>query len=148
MDIIDSIISTYGYGILKEGNDEIIEDLKKDLTVSPNNNFNLSSTPSKFCIYAENNKRLYIPRYYGLQKFGLPKKNILNKGIDCPNLIFNGSLREQQILPVNNFIKAANDPLKMGGIISVPCGFGKTIMAVYIACHFKKKQCLFRIKTF
>ena len=26
----------------------------------------------------------------------------------------------------------------MGGIISVPCGFGKTIMAVYIACYFKK----------
>ena len=148
MDIIDSIISTYGYGILKEGNDEIIEDLKKDLTVSPNNNFNLSSTPSKFCIYAENNKRLYIPRYYGLQKFGLPKKNILNKGIDCPNLIFNGSLREQQILPVNNFIKAANDPLKMGGIISVPCGFGKTIMAVYIACHFKKKTMFVSHKDF
>jgi superfamily II DNA or RNA helicase len=50
--------------------------------------------------------------------------------------------------PVNNFIKAAEDPLKQGGIISVPCGFGKTIMAIYITCYFKKKTMFVSHKDF
>ena len=145
---MDTILSIYGYGIVKENNENVINELKDELTVSPNLNFNLASEPKKFCIYTENSKRLYIPRYYALQKFGVPTKNNLSTGIDCPNLVFNGKLRDQQIEPVNNFIKAANDPLKKGGILSVPCGFGKTIMSVYIACHFKKKTMFVSHKDF
>ncbi len=146
--IMNTLLSIYGYGILKDNNDLFIDELKKELTVSPKVNFSISNEPIKFCIYTENKTRLYIPRYYGLQKFGIPIKNNLKKGIDCSNLIFNGSLREQQKEPVFNFIKAAEDPLKKGGIISVPCGFGKTIMAVYIACYFKKKTMFVSHKDF
>tara|TARA_Y100000389_G_scaffold14709_1_gene13037 strand:- start:323 stop:1735 length:1413 start_codon:yes stop_codon:yes gene_type:complete len=145
---MNTLLSIYGYGILKDNNDLFIDELKKELTVSPKVNFSISNEPIKFCIYTENKTRLYIPRYYGLQKFGIPIKNNLKKGIDCSNLIFNGSLREQQKEPVFNFIKAAEDPLKKGGIISVPCGFGKTIMAVYIACYFKKKTMFVSHKDF
>jgi len=143
---MNSIISVYGYGIEKNNNDEIINDLKDELTVTPKN-FN-TTEKIKFAIYSENNKRVYVPRYYGLQKFGVPMINKLNIGKECSNLVFNGKLREQQLEPVNNFIDAANNPLKMGGIISVPCGFGKTIMAVYIACHFKKKTMFVSHKDF
>ena len=143
---MNNIISIYGYGIEKYNNENLINELKEDLTVIPKN-FN-TTEKTKFAIYSENNKRIYIPRYYGLQKFGIPKINKLNNGLDCPNLIFNGVLREQQKEPVNNFIEAAKDPLKMGGIISVPCGFGKTIMAVYIACYFKKKTMFVSHKDF
>jgi superfamily II DNA or RNA helicase len=143
---MNNILSIYGYGIEKKNNENIINELKEELTVIPKN-FN---TPDKikFAIYSENNKRVYIPRYYGLQKFGIPSINKLNKGEDCPSLIFSGELREQQKEPVNNFIEAAKNPLKMGGIISVPCGFGKTIMAVYIACYFKKKTMFVSHKDF
>lgn len=143
---MNNILSMYGYGIEKLNNENIINELKEELTVIPKN-FN---TPDKikFAIYSENNKRVYIPRYYGLQKFGIPSINKLNEGEDCPSLIFNGELREQQKEPVNNFIEAAKNPLKMGGIISVPCGFGKTIMAVYIACYFKKKTMFVSHKDF
>lgn len=143
---MNNIISVYGYGIEKKNNEELLNELKEDLTVTPKN-FN-TTEKRKFAIYSENNKRVYIPRYYGLQKFGIPKINKLNDGLDCPDLIFNGDLREQQKEPVNNFIEAAKDPLKMGGIISVPCGFGKTIMAVYIACYFKKKTMFVSHKDF
>lgn len=143
---MNNIISVYGYGIEKKNNEELLNELKEDLTVTPKN-FN-TTEKTKFAIYSENNKRVYIPRYYGLQKFGIPKINNLSDGLDCPNLIFNGDLREQQKEPVNNFIEAAKDPLKMGGIISVPCGFGKTIMAVYIACYLKKKTMFVSHKDF
>ena len=143
---MNNIISIYGYGIEKKTNENLVNELKEDLTVIPKN-FN-TTEKTKFAIYSENNKRIYIPRYYGLQKFGVPKINKLNDGLDCPDLIFNGELRDQQKEPVNNFIEAAKDPLKMGGIISVPCGFGKTIMAVYIACYFNKKTMFVSHKDF
>ena len=64
------------------------------------------------------------------------------------NIDFIGNLRETQQEPINNFLKAAQDPLKMGGIISVPCGFGKTIMSLYIACKLKKKTMFISHKDF
>jgi superfamily II DNA or RNA helicase len=144
-----TILSIYGYGIKKLENEELIKELKKELTVSPSNNYNMNAKPIEFQIYSENSSRIYIPRFLGLQRFGLPDINKLsNGGVICNNLIFNGTLRESQIEPVNNFIKAGSDPNKMGGIISVPCGFGKTIMSVYIACHFKVKTMFVSHKDF
>ena len=35
--VMNNILSTYGYGIVKENNEQIIEELKKELTVSPKN---------------------------------------------------------------------------------------------------------------
>jgi superfamily II DNA or RNA helicase len=143
-----TVLSINGYGIPK--NDEnVIEKLKEELTMTPYVNFSMDNSKAKsFRIYTENDNKIYVPRYFGLQKFGIPDKCVLSKGLTCDNLNFIGSLREQQIEPVKNFIEAASDPLKRGGIISVPCGFGKTIMSVYIACHFKKKTMFVSHKDF
>lgn len=145
----NSILNTNGYGIFKKNNEELILKLKKDLTMTPKNNFDDKNAES-FPIYTESEKRIYIPKYYGLQKFGLPTndKLKLEEYIEHPNLVFNGTLREQQIEPVNNFINCAKDNLKRGGILSVPCGFGKTLMSIYISCHFKKKTLFISHKDF
>lgn len=146
---MNTLLSVNGYGVPKNNNQNLILELKNELTMKPNVNFSLTSNIEKsFTIYTENDKYLYIPRYYGIQKFGIPNKCTIKDGVDCENMIFEGKLREQQIEPVNNFIKAATDPNKRGGIISVPCGFGKTIMSVYIACHFKKKTMFVSHKDF
>ena len=140
-------LSNNGYGIIKENNKNLIEEIKKELTVTPNNNFD-SNCIKQYPIYIENDKKLYVPKYYGLQKFGIPKINKINEGIDCPNLIFNGTLRDYQKDYINNFIKCANDPLKLGGLINARCGEGKTIMAIYLICHFKKKTLFISHKDF
>jgi len=144
------LLSMNGYGIMKKENVLLIDELKKELTMVPHVGFSMGqdNEEKQFTIYAENDKRLYIPRYYALQKFGLPDKCTIADGEHRPNMKFEGTLREQQLEPVNNFIEAATDPLKRGGIISVPCGFGKTIMSVYIACHFKKKTMFVSHKDF
>jgi superfamily II DNA or RNA helicase len=143
-------LSNRGYAILKtEKNKKLIKDIKKELTVSPkvipNGNF---GTVKEYPIYMESDNKLYVPKCYGLSKFGIPLNDNLDNGLDCPNLVFNGTLRDIQKIPIDNFIKAANDNEKLGGIISVPCGFGKTIMAIYIACHFKKKTLFISHKDF
>lgn len=143
-------LSNRGYAILKtDKNKKLIKDIKKELTVSPkiipNGSF---GTIKEYPIYLESDNKLYMPKCYGLSKFGIPLNNNLNEGLDCPNLIFNGTLRDIQKIPIDNFIKSAKNEEKLGGIISVPCGFGKTIMAIYISCFLKKKTLFISHKDF
>ena len=150
-----SILSKNGYGILKSALDEKkLESIKKDLTMIPKVNFDMGASKNTssaeeltFQLYSENEKRIYIPRFYGLQKYGAPSLCKLTGGVDI-TVDFIGSLRDTQKEPIENFLKAARDPLKMGGIISVPCGFGKTIMSLYIACQLKKKTMFISHKDF
>ena len=143
-------LSNRGYGILKtDKNKNLIEELKVTLTVSPKKIPNAFGNEEKeYPLYLESDDKLYIPKCYGLSKFGIPKIDKLSNGIDCPNLIFNGELRDSQKIPIEEFIKAATNKEKLGGIINVPCGFGKTIMAIYVACYFKKKTLFISHKDF
>ena len=148
---METFLSNRGYSINKnEKNKKVIKEIIKDLTVSPavmpNNSYNMVA--KEYPIYLESDTKIYIPKCYGLHKFGIPMKDNLNGGVDCPNLVFNGTLRDIQKVPIDKYITAAKDPKQLGGIISVPCGFGKTIMAIYVACYFKKKTLFISHKDF
>lgn len=145
------MLTINGYSILKSSVDnDVLTKVKEELTMKPRVNFDMGAkkdNDNTFTLYKETEKRLYIPRYYGFNKFGLPNVSKLTGGSDI-NVEFNGKLREYQLEPVNKFLEAAKNPLKMGGIISVPCGFGKTIMGLYIACQLKKKTMFISHKDF
>jgi superfamily II DNA or RNA helicase len=148
---MDTYLSQRGYAILKnESNKDIITNLKKDLNVSPiiMSPINSKDGNKEYPLYLESDNKIYLPKCYGLEKFGKPIHDNLPSGLDCPNLIFKGSLRDIQKIPIENFIQSAENPEKLGGIISVPCGFGKTIMAIYVACYFKKKTLFISHKDF
>lgn len=143
-------LSNRGYAILKtDKNKDLIKKLKKELTVSPlvlpNGSF---TSPKEYPIYMESDNKLYMPKCYGLSKFGIPLNNNLNEGLDCPNLVFTGSLRDNQKIFIEKYIESANNPEKLGGILSIPCGYGKTIMSIYLACYFKKKTLFISHKDF
>ena len=146
------MLTINGYSLLKSSlqNEELVK-IKENLTMKPRINFDMGVNNDKpdntFLLYKETEKRIYIPRYYGLCNYGLPKTSKLQCGADI-NVEFNGKLREFQHEPVNKFLEAARNPLKMGGIISVPCGFGKTIMSLYIACQLKKRTMFISHKDF
>ena len=148
---MDTYLSQRGYAILKnDSNKDIITNLKKDLNVSPiiMSPINSKDGNKEYPLYLESDNKIYLPKCYGLEKFGKPIHDNLPSGLDCPNLIFKGSLRDIQKIPIENFIQSAQNPEKLGGIISVPCGFGKTIMAIYVACYFKKKTLFISHKDF
>jgi len=149
MNIITSL-NNKGYGIKKtENNQELIKKIKQELLVSPKVFSNAAfSVEKEYPIYLENDNKLYVPKCYGIEKFGFPLDDKLSFGVDCPLLEFNGKLREVQQEPINAFIENVNKKKKLGGIISVPCGFGKTIMAIYVACYFKKKTLFISHKDF
>lgn len=148
--ISDTYLSQKGYAIIKEGNEECVTYLRELLTVEPKANPNMYNPEDdkSFPVYRENSRKIYIPRNLGFQLFGVPKYDTLHTGETAENLVFIGNLRKEQLEPVNAFIEAAQDPVRRGGIISVGCGFGKTILSLYIACHFKKKTLVLCHKEF
>lgn len=147
--MIGAYLSSKGYAIPKIGNEQLIAQLKETLTVSPKVNPDVPNAEHVvFPIYRESASSLYVPRYFGLSKYGVPKKSKISMGDDAPGLVFHGSIRPEQQAPVEAFVAAANDPSKMGGIISVGCGQGKTIMALYLASVFKKKTLIVCHKEF
>lgn len=139
-------LSFKGYGLPKDDFDEAdIHDILNELTVSP---VSIMSAPvPKYKLFLQNSKKIYVPKFYGLSKFGLPSKNSLPDGQDI-HLPFVGDLRIEQMDPVSTFIKVANDPLKMGGILNIPCGGGKTVIALKIISLLGKKTLIIVHKDF
>jgi superfamily II DNA or RNA helicase len=149
MDEPCKVLSYRGYNISKElfSNSEL-QSIKQELTVSPYIPEGYSQLPPvPFRLYQESSKRLYVPKCYGLKRFGKPNVIKVKEGIDI-DIEFKGSLRDYQEEPVRQFIDAANDPCKRGGILNVYCGFGKTNLAIYIMCLLKKKTIILCHKDF
>ena len=142
-------LSKDGYKIIKKDYDsKLIKEIKDELTVKPFNNFNRSQMMSdvgRFTVYLESPKKLYLPRFYGMKKFGVPTMNLLEEG-DPIHLSFNGDLREEQKPIEEVYLKNAYE--KGGGIISIRCGGGKTVLALHIISVLKKKTIVIVHKDF
>jgi len=142
-------LSKQGYSIKKEHYDEKdINIIKKELTVEVQNHMFDHIEPKKYKLYRENKTKLYLPKYYGLQRFGIPDRNVIGQGETRSNMNFVGSLRDYQVEQVNAFLNACDDPTKMGGIVSIGCGGGKTVIAINIACRLKLKTLFISHKDF
>jgi len=118
---------------------EKLNEIMNELTVYPNK---LDATKqeieeSKFKLYKYSNDRLNIivPRYYGISRFGIPSETKFDP--EDVEFSFNKVLRDKQ-KDVSE--KCINYILNNGGgLLSVPCGFGKTVCALYIASRLGLK---------
>ena len=145
----------YGYGIVKKQFAfKDINRTKKDLNVKPFSAFQISKfndQTKSYPVYLESKTKIYMPKFYGLEHFGEPEQNILEDGYDI-DVSFKGSLRESQQAPVQAFMNSCkHGPLveqSNGGIISLPCGGGKTIVALYLIAALKKKTIIVVHKEF
>lgn len=142
-------LSRQGYSIKKEYyDDKDLNIVKKELTVEVQNHMFDHIEPKIYSLYRENKTKLYLPKYYGLQRFGIPDRNVIGQGETRSNMNFVGSLRDYQIEQVDAFLNACDDPTKMGGIVSIGCGGGKTVIAINIACRLKLKTLFISHKDF
>lgn len=125
----ETFLTERGYAILKENNSELVDYLKEVLTVVPKVNPGAPTMvkPEPFSLFKENNKKLYLPRAFGMDWFGAPTVDRMSEGEPAPGLRFHGTLRPEQEVPVNTFLKACADPTKRGGILSMQCAAGKCL---------------------
>ena len=144
-----SYISKKGYTIRKKClTPEQINKIKTELNVKPNiagDYGGPDSQDNSFKIYLENESKLYLPKFYGIENFGIAEQNILSPGKDI-DITFSLNLKEEQKVPAEQTIKAYYE--KGGGILSLPCGFGKTILALYFISVLKKKTIVIVHKEF
>lgn len=130
----ESYLGQKGYSIIKSSiNDHDKNFIKKELSITPNIPIFIKAKPEPFPIYRESNNKLYVPRFFGLTHYGIPNEIKLSKYTTLNNLLFDGTLRDYQIDIVNKYVKHVNNIENLhGGLLEIPCGRGKTVMALKI----------------
>lgn len=134
----DRVLTAKGYAVKKSFLNEIqTNGLRSELTVAPKVLDKFQKDIQNFPIYSESKTRFYVPRHWGIKKFGEPEANIVSEGLELPETIsFSTKFppHDFQKEIIGSFIdKGAN------GLICVPCGYGKTFMALNIAVLLKRR---------
>ena len=144
MDSITTYLGSKGYSIIKK---HISVDeqryIRKELTVKPFVPAAIAKT-IPFPVYRESQQKLYVPRYFGESIYGEPDDSRLPEPIKI-NLNFKGDLRDYQKKVVDIYKKNA---YKGGGLLEIPCGRGKTVMALKIISEMNVKTLVIVHKGF
>jgi superfamily II DNA or RNA helicase len=141
----DRVLTSKGYAIKKSVLNEIqIQGLRSELMMAPKTLDKFQKDIQNFPIYAESKTRFYVPRHWGINKFGKPEADIVSEGIELPETIsFKGTPRDYQKEIIDTFIDKGSN-----GLISIFCGGGKTIMALNIAVRLRRRFLILVDKEF
>ena len=143
-------LSTYlgpkGYTIPKsELTESQIKFIKDTLTIKPYTPGISLATTASFPAYRESTQKIYVPRFFGSEHFGPPKQFKIPEGedIDVP---FVGSLRDYQQEVVQAYVNVSETC--SGGLATLGCGMGKTVIGLNIVSVMKKKTLIIVHKEF
>ena len=135
-----------GYLLKKKYYDtETLDDLRRELTVVPHISGDFGAKPQKFKVFKENEEYLAIPKYYGIKRFGPADKDLELQG-EKVNLKFNGDLRDYQKVIMKQIMEKIES--HDGGLLSLGCGQGKTVLGLHVACLLKVKTLVIVHKSF
>jgi len=151
-------LSKRGYAITKDQFDsKFLDKLRRELTVMPFTIEDYGAPPNSFPVYLESPKKIYVPKHYAYKNLGIPDTIKMIEPTKI-NLTFKGSIRANQLEPINIFINSCNlngdyTPKSLkensyGGIISLPCGWGKTVIALYLISKLSVKSLIVVHKEF
>ena len=155
-----------GYTIPKVALEKADEEfLRKDLFVKPEisgPSYGAPAENTEFPVFRENINKLYIPRFYGIQRYGIPHRSEIQAGEDI-DVTFDKPLRDYQKTIVDVYMNYVNQKicnqesatidkkyavLGSGGLLDIYTGAGKTIMALNIVSLLKKKTLIIVHKEF
>lgn len=150
-------ISRQGYVVRKNCLSDAEErKIRRELHVNPFNPIKSAfggqaqALASRFKVYRESERKLYLPRFYGRKLFGKPGSKKDDLADDAPfeptDLLFHGELRDVQLEVVQAALKRLRD--EGGGILQLRCGFGKTILALYLFAALRVKTLVVVHKEF
>jgi len=133
------ILTTKGYSILKS---QLAADatrlMQEELTVVPAMNAKFATkailAAATFKLYRESPTRWYVPRAWGQKTYG-EAETVVPAGTDLrTEVVFGGKPYDYQVAIMDSFMNAGAN-----GLICVPCGKGKTFMALGIAARIRKR---------
>jgi hypothetical protein len=109
--------------------------LRKDLFVRPMVFGVCAPTTDAFPVFRENANKFYLPRFYGIKRYGFPDTCEIESGANI-SVEFTKPLRDYQDKIIDVYMKYVNSPICKGsevcgngggGILEVPCGRGKCL---------------------
>ena len=140
---MSGVLTRQGFSILVQNS----SDIKKELTVRPIENALGIQSPSFKVFRVGKDGSLLVPRYYGCERFGTPKDSrrdpFGDRGIN-----FVGKLRDQTRQPEAFAAGVKVFEEKGGGVLSLPCGFGKTTVALALSAQLKVRTMIVVHKEF
>jgi superfamily II DNA or RNA helicase len=118
-------------------------EIKKELTVRAIVNDDFGFPPPPFKVFRPTKNGICVPRYYGTSKLGEPTED--KRPVPTRiNTRFHGTLRDAT--HQNAALAAAIDAGH--GVLSLPCGFGKTTVSLAIACKLGYRTMIIVHKEF
>ena len=150
VDNIKTSLSSQGYAIYKNKISSLeLKTIQDDLTITPFvcPGYGSEEDITPYKIYKENTDKIYVPFHYGFSKYGTPDKIKLTEP-EPTTIAFSADrkTRPYQDEIIATYIESARK--KGGGIISVGCGRGKTVMALKITELLKVKTLILVHKEF
>lgn len=103
--------------------------------------------PPAFPVYRESSSKLYIPRFFGTETYGAPDEMHITHGNPI-NIAFNGDLRDYQKNIIQTYLGHVRGDGGGGGSLEIPCGRGKTVMALKLIEQLKTKTLVVVHKSF
>jgi len=147
---LNTYLGPRGYTISKTELSELqLQYLRKTLTVKPvvgGAAYGAVDTV-EYPIYRESSNKIYLPRFYGKSVFGEVKRMAIHPGDDI-DIEFAGSLRPIQAPVVEAYANAVAGEFGGGGLLELPCAFGKTVLSLSIIARLKKKTLVIVNKEF
>jgi superfamily II DNA or RNA helicase len=135
---LNRVLTAHGYAIKKSSLTPTSEQkLRKELTVSPQTNqkFVRAAGVPTFTVYTESVSRFYVPRCWAKEVYGPAEAEAISEGEPLRSDIqFTGNPYDYQKAIVDQFFHA-----DANGLICVPCGRGKTFMAIWCAMRLGRK---------
>ena len=97
---------------------EDLEQLKVELTVKPEvlgPQFGAPDSESAFPVFRENDNKFYIPRFYGMNRYGLPPRCDMDAGEDIGDDVrFVKTVRDYQEVIVKTYLDHVKKPISDG----------------------------------
>lgn len=130
---------------------EELPEIKRELTVRPITNAlgNVGQGPSfKVWRRAAESKSLVVPRYYGIERFGPATRDVRRPHASAHGIVFTGRLRDATRQPEAFAAGTKAFEEKGGGVLSLPCGYGKTTVALALSAQLKVRTMIVVHKEF
>lgn len=134
---IDRILTAHGYAIKKSSlTPRSTQKLRKDLTVAPLTKGKARGPDTSFTVYMESPTKFYVPRCWATETYGPAQEIKISEGqaLSARSKEFTGNPYPYQEAIIQNFLDSGSN-----GLICVPCGKGKTFMALAIASRIGRR---------
>lgn len=130
------VLTARGYAIRKDTlTAQEQQTIRSGLTVAPKASGRGAPSGKPFAVYYESPLRFYLPRHWARDTFGVEEADALPEGDPLPSTIsFKGKPFDYQEAILKKFTDAGSN-----GLICVPCGKGKTFMALSLAARLGKR---------